>query len=287
MAVLLAGCSAKEPPAPRTIGVLASDAILEASGLAASRVRSDRLWIINDGGSRPDLHAVGLDGSDYGRVSITNAQNIDWEDLASFELNGARHLLIADIGDNESKRQSVTLYLLPEPDPEETTAVEATRRIHFRYPDGPRDAEAIAVDGRAATAYVLTKRTLPPELYAIPLTFAERDAGPVTARLVGPVTSLPPPTDDDIANAPLRQDWHWQPTALDFAADGLSAVILTYRAAYRFRRASGDSWYDALRATPDVLPLGDVTDAESMCLAEGSVYVTTEGRKAPLLRIDP
>ena len=273
-----------QPSGPERAGVIASPKILEASGLARSRLHPDRLWVVNDGGSPPELHAIGVDGSDQGSVQITNIDNIDWEDLASFELNGAQYLMIADIGDNGASRDSVVLHFVPEPNTMAAGAVTASRSIAFRYPGGPRDAEAIAVDPDAGLAYVLSKRTVPAELYAVPLSLAPLEAGPVTARYLGPIESLPRPTEDELTQLTEEQIWRWQPTAMDFSADGKSATILTYRATYIYSRLDGQSWYEALQSEPAATTLGDIQDAESMCMADDAIFVTLEGNNPPLLR---
>ena len=77
-ALLLAGCEgasdAIETAETQFVvaGYIENPAISEASGLARSS-HDDRLWVINDGGSLPQLHAIGLDGSDYGSVMLKNA----------------------------------------------------------------------------------------------------------------------------------------------------------------------------------------------------------------------
>lgn len=130
-----------DTPAPNMVlaGNLQNPAIQEASGLARSHRDEKLLWTMNDGGSPPILYAIGTDGSDQGSVHLNNATNVDWEDIASYELDGKSWLIVADIGDNENVREYVTLYIVEEPLPsqKETTP---TRKITFVYPDGPGDA---------------------------------------------------------------------------------------------------------------------------------------------------
>ena len=95
-------------------GNIQNDRITEASGLARSNHRDDILWTMNDGGP-PVLYAVGTDGSDHGSLTLWNASNYDWEDLSAFELDGKPYLLIADTGDNETKRPYATIYVVEEP----------------------------------------------------------------------------------------------------------------------------------------------------------------------------
>ncbi len=291
LAVLLScsSCGTESPATPQPhglqrTGAIVSETIVEASGLARSNLRADRLWVINDGGSPAELHAIGADGSEQGSVQIANAENTDWEDLAAFELNGAQYLMIADIGDNDASRDNVVLYFVPEPKTMAVGTVTASRSISFRYPGGPRDAEAIAVDPDAGVAYVLSKRTVPAELYVVPFSHAPPDAGPTTASYLGPVDSLPRPTEIELTQLTEEQVWRWQPTAMDFSADGKSATILTYRAIYTYSRREGESWYDALQSKPAVATLDGINDAESMCMADNAIFVTLEGKNPPLLR---
>jgi hypothetical protein len=266
-------------------GTLQDAGINEASGLARSNLSEDLLWVINDSGSEPVLHALGIDGSDRGSVRLQNAVNVDWEDLASFEAEGKSWLLVADIGDNAAARKYVSLYLVEEPALPPGGPVTA-RQIRFVYPDGPRDAEAMAVDVERQQVLILSKRTIPAELYAVPL---DTNANEITiAERLGEVASIPQPTREDLDRALMHNDWHWQPTGMDISADGRSAVILTYRAIYRFRRNAGQSWIAALRSTPASWPLVDIREAEAVSfdVAGLGVFVTVEQRHAPLYWFD-
>ena len=310
--------SESQRPKVTLAGTLRDEALVEASGLARSKRVDGVLWVINDGGSAPSLHAVDHGGGSRGRLDINNADNLDWEDLASFELDGKPYLLVADIGDNDAKRDHLTLYIVEEPIVMEHIVVERiveepivaepvvaepvpgringnggqdyAWRIRFRYPDGPRDAESVAVDATGETVLVLSKRDLPPVLYSVPLRPPVSGAdGIVTATRLGPVTSLPSPDKSDVENAPITKDWHWQPTALDIWPDGTSAAILTYRAVYVYERATGQSWPAALNAEPrQVVGLGNIPNAEAVSFGDtaDTLFVTIENRRPPLIRID-
>jgi hypothetical protein len=282
---LMNGCSITCAD-PVQIGTLQDATITEASGLAVSFGQSGRLWALNDSGSPPILFAFAYDGTEHGSVLLTDARNIDWEDLAAFESGGQPRLLIADIGDNLGIRDHVTLYIVDEPGlPAQT--VTPSGRIDFRYPDGPRDAEAMAVDTSTQLAYVLSKRTIPAELYAIPLapgTGVENEL--VTATFLGTVATVPQPTAADLDRAFAEKNWFWQPTAMDFAADGKSAVILTYQAAYLYRRQDNEPWLTTLQRPPLVAELGSIKGAEAAVLDGRDLIITVEARNAPLYRIE-
>ena len=294
---VLAACGG-EAPQPATGGIpatlsiagqLAEKDLSEASGITASLRDDGILWLHNDSGAKARLYATSTDGSKRGRIKLEDADNRDWEDMASFSYEGAPYLLVADIGDNDMLRDYVTLYVVEEPDLDEDDKpeLEPAWRIDFTYPDGPRDAEAVAVDVDNERVLVLSKRDVPATLYSVPLMPAG-DEDFVTAKRIGPVASLPQPTNSDLEFAQAIDSWHWQPTGMDIAPDGSAIVILTYAAVYYFPRNSGEDIYDSLRRPPLAFDIRNVRNAESIAFgASGNtIFVTVERKHAPLLRID-
>jgi len=295
LAALVAACSRETPSAPPSgagyvraavAGTLQSPAIVEASGLAHSRRRQNLLWVINDGGEEPLLHAVTPEGEALGAVRVAGAENRDWEDLAAFSYEGSSWLLVADIGDNGGIRDHLTLYVVPEPEPADGEVAPAWT-VRYTYPDGPHDAEAVAVDGEAGHIYVLTKRTEPAELHTLPLRPAA-SAGVLISTLVTGLDSLPA-REEAAGLLAAAVPYHWQPTGMDMAADGGAVAVLTYADVYYYPRRQAETWADALAREP--LPLGMplVPIAEAVAFDERgrSLFITAEGRHAPLLRFDP
>ena len=227
-------------------GQLENEEIVEASGLASSQRNPEILWSLNDGGSKPRLYAFDLTGAHRGRIKLRDARNRDWEDIASFMLDGKPYLLVADVGDNDRRRKKVSFYVIAEPDLDADNKIElkSAWRVDFRYPEGPRDAEAVAVDATNERVIVLTKRDLPPVLYELPL--RPKGDTTVTATRLGTIESLPRPSRPDVDQAVFTRDWHWQPTGMDLSPDGSLAAILTYRAVYVFRLDPGMNLYDSL-----------------------------------------
>ena len=183
---------------------------------------------MNDSG-KPLLFAIDATGRALGRVELRKSDNRDWEDLASFQLDGEPYLLIADVGDNDARYKKRTLYIAKEPrSDEDKTKVDW--EIDFTYPDGPRDAESVAVDIENERVLVLSKRDIPPVLYELPLR-ADGDKK-LTARWLGTIDSLPLPSRQDVQFASKTKNWHWQPVGMDISQDNRAAVIMTYRAVY-------------------------------------------------------
>ena len=260
---------------------LQSSAIREASGLTESRRHRGCLWLVNDSGADAVLHLAGSKGEDLGRVTVAEAENKDWEDLAGFKLNDRPYLLVADTGDNAAKREFVTLYFLAEPefspDKKLEGSVKVEWSVRFRYPDGPRDCESVAVDARQQKVILVSKRTHPPEVYELPLKPGGTDV--VEARKIGT-------TDVSNPGSLPSHLFDGQPTAMDITSDGNEAAILTYTGIFLFARKENESWAEALAHKPQVLAPHKLPQAEALAFtADGkTLYGTSEGVGAKLVK---
>jgi len=193
--------------------------------------------------------------------------------------------MVADIGDNDAQHKSRKLYFLKEPRAgKKDTTVDW--EVTFEYPNGPRDAEAAAIDIDNERVLILSKRDIPPSLYEVPLRTV--DDGKVTAKWLGTMNGLPKPSRQDVEFAPKTKDWHWQPSSMDISADNAAAVVLTYRAVYYFLRRPGQSWFDALNTQPIRISLGNFRNAEAVAFADDNrtVMVTGENKNSLLLRVN-
>ncbi|MBT8107259.1 MAG: hypothetical protein KJP17_03430 [Gammaproteobacteria bacterium] len=281
--LLVSGCSPADEPPTSVAGRLQNAKIDEASGLARSQRYPDVFWVANDDGPSV-LYAIDSTGKDLGRVTVKDASNRDWEDLASFTLDGVPYLIAADIGDNEGKRKDVRLYIIEEPEAGDDK-VKPAWRIEFTYPEGPRDAESVAVDVDNERVLVLTKRDVPALLYALPLRPGTKKR--IDAERLGVVASLPQPSRSDLEFARRTNSWHWQPTSMDISSDGMNAIVLTYGGVYLYPRSPGQDWLEALQQSPLVVSRSSNRQAESVAFTAAGdfVYITLEQRNAPLFRL--
>lgn len=149
--------------------------LIESSGVAVSRAYPDVLWSHNDSGDGPYLYATDLRGSDRGRLLVSGASAIDWEDMSRgpcpvlFLLQprapksaATTCVYLADTGDNLELRPFVTVYAIPEPEPPENAGdtlgtTRAAAVLHLRYPDGAHDVEGIYVSPRDTAVYLVSK----------------------------------------------------------------------------------------------------------------------------------
>ena len=264
-------------------GQLADSRLVETSGIAATRAGPTGVWALNDGGNGAVLYRLDDRGATQQRVVVTGTRNHDWEDMASFTWREQAWIVIADIGDNAARRRSVRLHLLREPGAE-TTVTRPLSSLEVIYPDGPRDAEGLAVDATTGFVYVLSKRDRPNRLYRLPLDAFDN---PDTAHRFESAGSTPldtPPGVQALIRQPVLLAIGGYSTAFDISADGTRAVVLGYRRARTATRRDGESWSDALqRLSP--LPDHALTQAEAAAFTRNgkAVVVTSEGEGAPLI----
>src|SRR5690606_26816150 len=131
LAGTLASCTSP-PPFVQLSGLVLDARLQEISGVAASRRHDDTLWMVNDGGSAPELHAVSRRGSRVASLRLEGVDNTDWEDLAAFELDGRSYVLVADTGDNGGLRKTLQLHVIEEPARLADATVRPAWSIAFR-----------------------------------------------------------------------------------------------------------------------------------------------------------
>ena len=169
--------------------VLASRRITESSGVVPSALAPGVYWTHNDSGDGPYLYATDSTGQDLGVIRVVGADAHDWEDLTagSCLIAPGRCLYVGDIGDNGRHRRSVVVYRLREPAPphgptDTLRVVPLLDSIVLTYPDGPHDAEALAVTGAGDVLIVTKDRAGPAVLFR---TSAVRGDTPRQLRRVG------------------------------------------------------------------------------------------------------
>ena len=100
----------------------------ETSGL--QRIQN-RLFSINDSGNSAEIQEINpISGSLIRTIKVTNAPNIDWEDLAA----SSSHFYIGDFGNNVGNRTDLKILKIPISNLLNQTEVVA-EIIEFSYPD--------------------------------------------------------------------------------------------------------------------------------------------------------
>lgn len=277
---------ARDAPAFHLFGPLSSLALPELSGLAASRTTDGRWWGLNDSGNPAELHAIGPGGRDDGRVAVA-ASNVDWEDLAGYELDGRAWLAIADTGDNFRLRDHATIWLLPEPALPAAGPAAATA-IDFRWADGPRDCEAMAVDPAGRRILLADKGRRPAGLYELPLQPTAPGHYAVARRIADLPVLWPGPPPPVLSFGDQRN--LGTPTAMDLSADGRRLLLLTYRHLVEFERRDGEDWSAAIaRTSPRYWRIPEIPVAEAAAYTRqaDAALIGGESPGGPLWRFEP
>ena len=250
-------------------GTVADLEVTEASGVVESRDREGVLWTHNDAGHGPTLYALSREGTALGRYTVDGAPDGDWEDLAIGRDPDTDEpvLYVGDIGDNNSERDEIRVWVVPEPEVStdqlfEELTVEAAEVV-LDYPaGGALNAEILLVDPLTQDLYVVTKDY----------------AGPT-----GVFRKAAPHTDGERATMEQVAELHFgeEPfiggatTGGGVREDGLYTVIRTYGTeAYVFRR-DGTAFADAFAGEPCTVVVPDERQGEAIDFtADGTALVS-------------
>ncbi len=244
-------------------------ALPELSGLAASRRHPEVFWAHNDSNSALELFAIRASGEVLARFTLTGPTAPDVEDVAVGPCGDGSCVFLADIGDNLRERQSVQLIRIPEPE-ELTDGTLPVEAFPFRYPEGPRDAEALIVDAQGVP-WVITK--LGSSLGEVYRLEGLQSGTTLVAAKVGEL------------HAPHHRDR--ATTAADLHPEGERLLLRTYGRVWELRRAGSTRIEDLLAVEPTEVPAGSQIQGEAIAFtAEGDGYLLgSEGAGAALLRV--
>lgn len=254
---------------PVAMGTVADAALDELSDLVPSRQNPGVLWTHEDSGGRAELYAIAPTGETLGTLTITGAENQDWEDLAVAECpdrEGAC-LWIADTGDNGLSRDDVALLVVPEPDVGGSfTGAADPVTYRFEYPDGRGNAEGMGI-GPDGLPVLVTKRVDgTADVYRFPRVDPTET---VTLEHLGRVQ-----TGDADNEHPAEA------TAADVRADGNALLVRTYGYLLEYPFAGG------VLGDPVSLPAPDEGQGEAAGYdADGAVWLVSEGGDATIWRV--
>lgn len=184
-----AGSAAAEQPA-----AVAADArvdfrfedsrISESSGLALSARHPHTVWTVNDSGDSARVFAV---DTRTGATVGVHTFDADVRDVEALAVTAHGRMLVADVGDNGTSRDVVRVFLFDEPALGRTAGGPPGQSWELAYPDGPHDAEALAVDPRTGRVLVVTKNRLG-GIYALPKSPRRAGANRLTRVGTAPAT---------------------------------------------------------------------------------------------------
>ncbi len=223
---------------------------------------------MGDGGRRVVVHRIDP-GCAVVDMRTADLDPYDPEDLAR---GPAGSLWVGDIGDNERRRDTVAVIVLP-------SRGEAV--LHrLAYPDGPHDAEALLVDD-AGRPIVITKEVgRPAGIYRTEV--PPEGVGPTPLLRVGEVT-LPV---SDTSGGPIGSLGSRVVTGAAATADGRVVALRTYTDAWLYQVRGSDP-AAALTGAPVRVPLPDEPQGEAIAFElDGTLLSGSESRGGVAGRIN-
>ncbi len=251
------------------MGIIESNDIVEASGIAASRKNPGVLWTHNDSGGKNRVFAFNSQGKHLGNFIIALTPNRDWEDIAigPGPIPGEHYIYIADIGDNDIEYDVKLIYRFPEPrvsadqDPIDSVIYNA-ERLSFQYPDGSRNAETLMIDSLSLDIFIVSKET-----------------NTKVYKLAWPYTFYPVPTThvdtlEVIATLPFS-------TAVggDISPDGKEILIKKSNVIYYWKKTDAQTIEEILGNNLAAVPYIKEPQGEAVCWAAdlSGYYTLSEG----------
>lgn len=251
----------------------------EISGIEFDKFK--RLWAINDSGDDPKLYRLNEDGSIAKEVLVTNAKNIDWEDMTQ---NDFGHFFLGDFGNNKQERKWLTIYKIENPIDIKTDTTEA-EIIKFTYPelDGSPitpdkrnfDLEAFVAFGRHL--YLFTKNRTEP-FDGITNVYKVGDhAANFDAQLIG-----------SFKTCTTMEKLCWI-TSAALSPDRTKLVLLDSTSIWLFENFTGDKFFSGDVSRID---LGIVTQKEAITFYDENTIVFTDeefkgiGGNAYVIKLD-
>jgi hypothetical protein len=252
----------------------------EISGIAASGINKDIYYIHNDSGDTSRFFAIKPDGkliaTIYFKGDPRESQGVhDCEDIAvgPGPVKGKSYVYDGDIGDNYAKRNYITVYRVEEKTAWATDTSQQTNAvavpIHFRYPDGPKDAETLMIDPIEKLIYIISKRKDTVGVYTSPLIYKPNDTLVLTKRCKLYFSGIKP--------------FKWI-TAGDISKDGQQILVKDYVKVYYWQRKNNEPIWKTLLRQPRILPYKMEKQGEAIGFTpDGKGYYTTsEGVYSPI-----
>ena len=235
----------------------------EISGIEFDKKK--RLWAINDGGDDPKLYRLGEDGAIEKEILVTNAKNIDWEDMTQ---NKFGHFFLGDFGNNKNDRKWLTIYKIENPIDIKTETTEA-EIIKFTYPE--MDGTPITPNKRNfdLEAFVEYKR----HLYLFTKNRTEPFDGITNVYKVGDhAANFDAQLIDSFKTCTTLEKLCWI-TSAALSPDRSKLVLLDSTSIWLFENFKGDKFFsgDVFR-----IDLGIVTQKEAITFYDDNTLIFTD-----------
>lgn len=220
---------------------------LKEISAAETLPNSDLVWVIEDKGNKNNIYGIDTKGKLIKDIDISNASNIDWEDLTSDPLG---NLYIGDFGNNSKNRDDFTIYKVDNLEGDTTIA----EKINFTLPKDMKSEDFEGFFLMNGYFYIFSKENKTSKLIKVP-----NGVGKHTAELV---------SDFNLDGK------HHKITSADISKDGKTIVLLNHDKLWKITNFKGDDFF---KGTIEEIKFDHNSQKEGICFVNNStVYITDE-----------
>jgi len=235
----------------------------EASAIEVAP-NSNLSWVIEDSGNKNVVYGLDVEGKIKHEITVSNAKNIDWEDLTSDE-NG--NLYIGDFGNNDNKRKDLCIYKI-EASSLKDNMTNATSKISFYYPNQkefPPKKSELFYDSESffeykSNFYIFSKNRSKGFDGTVLVYKVPNKAGNHKAEFLGQFISC-----DSYQKCAI--------TAADISPDGKKIVLLSANKVWILSDYKGD---DFLKGKMEMFELNDATQKEGICFKDSKTLLIVD-----------
>jgi hypothetical protein len=270
---------------PERLGIL-DKRIMESSGIEISGQFQNRIYHINDSGSKGEFYITDFNGQFQELVSIKNFNPVDTEDMSLGPCGDETCLYIADTGDNQRTRKTSTIIAIKEKI-NFGGAAEIALKVNLKYPDGKaHDVESMAVHPNG-NLYVITKDYQTKEsqievakVFWLPASeLWENSSSLKTFRVLGQI---------DVGGILGDQGLESLVTSMAISSKGDRFALLTYSAILEFNFDISAGLRNELSPSDfSLVPLERLIQQEAIAYSasQDALIYTTEGTRAPIYQV--
>jgi len=241
------------------------NSLKESSGIVNLQ-GSDNFWMINDSGNTNELFEVSESGKIQQVITVENAKNKDWEDLAS---NGKDKIFIGDFGNNNNKRKDLGIYTVAVPSIKNGKVRAVKTKFYFedqkKFPPKKKDRnfDVEAFVYMKGYFYLFTKNRSAEfdgitKLYKVPA-----EVGNHSAELIADFETCMNPKKCAITGATISKN-------------NKELVLLTHDKLFLFTNFKRDDFFNG---SVSEINLHHNSQKEAVCFKGDMIYVTDEATK--------
>jgi hypothetical protein len=234
----------------------------ELSGIASSVVNPGVLYVHEDDAGTNTIALTNAKGDDLGKLILDNVSARDPEDISvgPGPEAGKTYVYLADIGDNNAVRKTVTIYRFAEPVLKDLSGssaihIQAIDKIELAYPKGAVNAETLLIDPVTKDLFIASKETSRSTIYTAP--YPQSTTSTTTLKSVVK-------TNFDL------------PTSGDISPDGSEILLRNKGQIWYWKRSAGQTVAQTILTAPQTAPYaGNEHQGEGICfMYDASGYFT-------------